>query len=48
MKIIPAIFFVAAGIWVAVNYPDIAQQAYVYIEQAIAWATTLFNDVMNK
>jgi len=48
MKLIPAIFFIAAGIWVTVNYPELAQQAYVYIEQAIAWATALFNDVMSK
>jgi len=48
MKLIPAIFFIAAGIWIAVNYPEAAQHAYIYIEQAIAWIKTLFNDVMNK
>lgn len=48
MKLLPAIFFLSAGIWVAVNYPELANQAYVYIEQAIAWATALFNDLTNK
>ncbi|MBE1301832.1 MAG: hypothetical protein GJ680_18255 [Alteromonadaceae bacterium] len=38
MKLLPALFFVGAGIWISVNKPEWAAMAYVYIELAINWA----------
>lgn len=41
MKLLPAIFFVAVGIWVAYTYPDLAQKTFVYIQYAIEWVKGL-------
>ncbi len=44
MKILPAIFFVAVGIWLTYTHPDIAKQAYSYILVAIDWVLAAIND----
>ncbi|WP_157576983.1 hypothetical protein [Pseudoalteromonas rubra] len=44
MKLIPSLFFIAVGIWVTYNHPDVAKQAYFYIEIAVAWAVQMLND----
>jgi hypothetical protein len=45
MKLGPAILFVCVGIWITYNYPEAAQQAYVYIEFAFQWLKQTFNSV---
>lgn len=45
MKIIPALFFVAVGIWVTYTYPDVAKQGYSYIVVGVNWALAMLNDL---
>lgn len=45
MKIIPALFFVAVGIWITYTYPHLANQAYEYIGIAVNWALAILNDL---
>ncbi|WP_240224729.1 hypothetical protein [Rheinheimera hassiensis] len=44
MRFLPAIFFVAVGIWVSFSYPDLAAQAFNYIGRAIEWAKEMLGD----
>lgn len=46
MKIIPALFFVALGIWATFTFPEHAQQAYQYILQGIDWVTIVINEFL--
>lgn len=45
MKIIPALFFIAIGIFIAFRFPDFATSAYTYIEVAWLWIKGLFSHV---
>lgn len=45
MKLSTAIICVAAGIWLAYNKPEIADQAIGYINAAIDYALILFEEL---
>jgi hypothetical protein len=45
MKIVPALFFVAVGVWVAFTYPDVASTAFSYIQLAVDWVVGFFNSI---
>jgi len=47
MKIVPALFFIAIGVWAAFSYPEQMQQVYQYLLLGIDWATQAFNDLTN-
>lgn len=47
MKILPAIVFICIGIWFAYNYPEKAEQAYVYIDAAWQWIKFTFNRIFS-
>jgi hypothetical protein len=48
MKIGPALLFICIGIWIAYNYPEVAQQAYVYIDAAWQWIKFTFNKIFTQ
>lgn len=41
MKIIPIIFFVAVGIWLAYTFPEYSQLAFKYIKIAVDFVVTV-------
>ncbi|MDC8832953.1 hypothetical protein [Alteromonas gilva] len=43
MRFLPALFFIAVGIWIAIEKPDIAAVAMVYINMAIDFISNLLN-----
>lgn len=45
MKILPALFFVAVGIWLTYTYPNLASQAYSYIIIGVNWSLGVINDL---
>lgn len=46
MKIVPALFFVAVGIWVAFAYPEIGATAFGYIQLGVDWAITFLKGLV--
>lgn len=37
MKVIPALFFVALGVWLTFKYPEQATQMFGYIDYGFTW-----------
>lgn len=45
MKIVPALFFIAIGIFLAFRYPDFATNVYGYLDVAWSWIKGLLSQV---
>lgn len=46
MKVLPALFFVALGIWLAFSYPDLAATAFGYIQEGVNWVIAFLKSLM--
>lgn len=46
MKIIPALFFVAVGVWLAFAYPEMGATAFGYIQYALDWVIAFFQSLV--
>jgi len=48
MRLIPALFFIALGIWIAFAKPEIAYQAFEYIDFAFTWVVENFKALVDN
>jgi len=47
MKLIPALFFIAVGIWATFTYPEQMKQVYAYLLMGIDYVIQTYNELMN-
>ncbi|WP_290573543.1 hypothetical protein [Idiomarina sp.] len=45
MKVVPALLFVAVGVWLSFVYPEAAAKAFEYIQFGINWVKNFFSNL---
>jgi len=47
VKILPALFFIALGIWIAFAKPEIAFAIYHYVDAAFTWVFEFISELLD-